>query len=63
VFRLRGKGLPHVNSGGSGDQLVKVEVWVPNKLSADEKKLLKQLGELQQGKVPKAYKWEPEEGE
>lgn len=63
VFRLRGKGLPHVNSSGSGDQLVKVEVWVPGKLGAEEKKLLKQLGDLQQGKVPKAYRWEPEERE
>jgi molecular chaperone DnaJ len=63
IFRLRGKGLPHVDSSGSGDQLVKIEVWVPAKLSAEEKKVLKQLGDLQQGKVPKAYKWEPEEGE
>ncbi len=60
IFRLRGKGLPRLNSTGSGDQLVKIEVWVPSKLTADEKKLLRQLGEIQQGRVPRAYKWEPE---
>ena len=60
VFRLRGKGVPHLNAGGSGDQLVRVEVWVPSKLSSDEKKILKQLGDLQQGKVPKPYRWSPE---
>lgn len=60
VFRLRGKGLPHLNATGSGDQLVKIEVWIPTKLSAEEKKLLKQLGDLQQGKVPKPYRWNPQ---
>jgi len=62
VFRLRGKGLPHLNSTGSGDQLVRIEIWVPSKLSAEERKILKQLGDLQQGRVPKPYRWEPEGG-
>lgn len=56
VFRMRGKGLPRLNSSGSGDELIKVEVWMPQKLSGEEKKLLKQLEELQKNKVPGACK-------
>ena len=59
VFRMRGKGLPRLNSGGSGDELIRVEVWMPQKLSSEEKKLLKQLEELQKNKVPGACKINP----
>ena len=61
VFRMRGKGLPRLNSGGSGDQLIKVAVWMPQKLSNEEKKLLKQLEELQKNKVPGACKIDVED--
>ncbi|MDR2475534.1 MAG: molecular chaperone DnaJ [Bacteroidales bacterium] len=43
VLRLRGKGLPRVNSYGTGDLLVNVGVYVPEKLSKDEKKLMETL--------------------
>ncbi len=56
IFRMRGKGLPRLNSGGSGDQLVRVEIYIPPKPSSEEKKLLKQLGEVQNGKVPSPHK-------
>lgn len=56
IFRMRGKGLPRLNSSGSGDQLVRVEIYVPNKLSSEEKKMLKQLGEVQNGKIPSPHK-------
>ena len=36
----------------SGDELVRVVVWVPRRPSAEEKSLLKKLGELSKGKVP-----------
>lgn len=45
VLRLRGKGIPDVNGRGKGDILVIVDIDVPSKVSADEKKLLEQLGE------------------
>lgn len=37
VVRLKGKGLPSVNGGGKGDMYVKYIVWIPKKLSRDEK--------------------------
>ena len=43
IFRLRGKGLPSINSYGSGDQLVEVKIWTPKHLSSDEKELLEKL--------------------
>lgn len=43
ILRLRGKGLPDVNGYGKGDLLVRVHVWIPKKLSSEEKKLLEKL--------------------
>jgi molecular chaperone DnaJ len=45
VLRLRGKGLPEVNSYGKGDLLVSINVWVPKNLSREEKKLLEKFEE------------------
>ncbi|MEQ9188027.1 MAG: molecular chaperone DnaJ [Cryomorphaceae bacterium] len=43
ILRLKGKGLPSVNSYGSGDLLVHVNVWTPQKVSPEEKELLAKL--------------------
>jgi molecular chaperone DnaJ len=43
VFHLRGRGLPRVNSGGVGDLHVRVQLWTPDAVSAEEEALLKQL--------------------
>jgi molecular chaperone DnaJ len=48
VFRLKGKGLPHLGRGGRGDQLVKVVVEVPNKLNSEQSELLRKFAELTQ---------------
>ncbi|GET26532.1 molecular chaperone DnaJ [Prolixibacter sp. NT017] len=45
ILRLRGKGLPDLNGYGKGDLLVRIHVWVPKKLSNDEKKQLEKLQE------------------
>lgn len=45
LLRLRERGIPHLNSYGRGDQLVRVNVWVPSKLNSKEKELLKQLAD------------------
>jgi molecular chaperone DnaJ len=43
IIRLKGKGLPAVNSYGLGDQLVTINVWTPQSLSSEEQKLLEKL--------------------
>ncbi len=45
VLRLRGKGLPEVNSYGRGDLLVKINVWIPKDLTKEEKKTMEKLAE------------------
>lgn len=45
VFRLRGKGIPRLNSTGRGDQFVKVTVETPKSLSGEQKELLRKFGE------------------
>jgi molecular chaperone DnaJ len=58
VFRLRGKGIPHLNGYGRGDELVRVLVITPAKLSHEEKELfarLAQLGKDRPLKVDKSF--------
>lgn len=43
VLRLKGKGLPDVNSYGRGDQLIEVSIFTPTNLSTEEKKSLEQF--------------------
>lgn len=46
IFRMKGKGAPRLQGKGSGDLLVKVSIETPKKLSGKQKKLLKELQEL-----------------
>ena len=43
VMRLKGKGLPSVNGYGKGDLLININVWTPQSISNEEKKILEQL--------------------
>ena len=45
VFRLKSKGVPRLNRSGRGDQIVIINVAVPTKLNAKQKRLLAELGE------------------
>jgi molecular chaperone DnaJ len=38
ILRLKGKGIPSLNSYGSGDLLVHVNVWTPKHLNKEQKK-------------------------
>ena len=51
-LRARGKGLPGLR-GGRGDLIARLQVWVPNKLSTAERKLLEDLAKGTAGKPPK----------
>jgi len=43
IFRLKGKGFPAVNSYEKGDQLIHINVWTPQNLSADEKQVMEKM--------------------
>jgi molecular chaperone DnaJ len=43
VLRMRGKGLPKMNSSMRGDLLVNVMVYVPEELNKEEKKAIEKL--------------------
>ena len=45
IFRLKGKGFPHVNSYEKGDQLIQVNIWTPQHVSAEEKATLEKMQE------------------
>lgn len=46
IFRLRGKGIPHLRGSGRGDQYVKVEIDVPKKLNENQKEVLREFAEI-----------------
>lgn len=46
VLRLRGKGLPEFGGGRRGDLLLRIDVQVPEKLSAEERQLFEELRDL-----------------
>lgn len=43
VLRLKGKGLPEINSYRTGDLLVNINVWTPKKVSKEEKEALEKM--------------------
>ena len=43
VFRLRGKGLPDIHEGGTGDLLVRAVVETPTNLSREQRRQLEEL--------------------
>ncbi len=47
VLRLKAKGLPEVNSYSRGDILVNINVWTPQHLTKDEKKIMEDLREAE----------------
>ncbi len=45
VFKLKGRGFPHLGGRGKGDQFVRITIEVPKNLSAKQKELIKQLAD------------------
>jgi len=43
VFKLRDLGIPYLHGSGQGDELVRVEIEVPRKLSSNQKRLLQEF--------------------
>jgi len=49
VFRLRGKGVPHLKGGGQGDQFVTVKIVAPRNLDTRSQDLLREFARLNPG--------------
>lgn len=46
VFRLKGRGIVSLNGYGKGDQLVRVKISTPKKLTKEQKELFEQLAAI-----------------
>ena len=60
LLRLKGKGLPEVNSYHRGDQIIHINIWTPKALSSEERDALENLRESpnfkpQPGKNDKSF--------
>ena len=60
MFRLKGKGLPSVQSYGVGDLLINANIWTPKKIDDKERKLLEKMRDMpnfkpQPGKSEKGF--------
>ena len=51
VFRLKGKGVPHLRGYGRGDLMVSVKVEIPRRLNARQKKILREFAEAGGAKI------------
>lgn len=51
VLRIRGAGIKGLD-GGAGDELVRIVVYIPRKLSKEERELYRKLAEKRSEKVP-----------
>jgi molecular chaperone DnaJ len=59
VLRLKGRGLPHLGSGGKGDMHVRVGIWTPDRLTPEMEKLFRELagheGEPPAGRAGRSF--------
>jgi len=58
ILRVKGKGFPLIGKSRRGDQLVKIQIEVPSKLSGDEKKSIEDLLKIQKNKEIKFQRFE-----
>jgi len=56
VLRLRNKGLPSINSYGTGDLLINIAVYVPENLTAEQKSKLEEMEKTANFQPTKAVK-------
>jgi molecular chaperone DnaJ len=56
TFRLRNKGIKDVRGTGRGDQLVRIRVVTPEKLTARQKELLREFAKEGGGDLPEESK-------
>ena len=53
-MRLRGKGMPHLRGGGTGDMIIEMAVETPVNLTARQKELLREFEDLSEENNPES---------
>ena len=44
---IKGKGIPYLNGYGKGDMIIRINIWIPTKLSKESKTLFEKLGKIE----------------
>jgi molecular chaperone DnaJ len=47
TFRIKGEGLPDLRTGRKGDELVRITIEIPKRLSGEQERLLKAFAETE----------------
>ncbi len=55
VLRLQGRGLPHYGGDRHGDLFLRIRIRLPERLTADERRLFEQLREIESGQARGAH--------
>jgi molecular chaperone DnaJ len=50
IFTIKGKGIPHLQGHGKGDQIIEVVVQIPKKITKEQEALLENFAALQEKK-------------
>ena len=56
ILRLKGKGIPHLNAYGKGDQLVRLVAWTPQSLTKEEREAFERLDRTVRERPPQPGK-------
>ena len=48
MLRMRGKGLPQLQSNNRGDMIVRITVWTPTQLTSEQEVLMRKLAQIEQ---------------
>jgi molecular chaperone DnaJ len=57
IFRIKGKGFPHLRRGGQGDLLVTLQLLTPESLNKKQRQMLNDLAEtMETHNIPRKYR-------
>lgn len=56
IFYLKGKGAPHIGSSARGDQVVRIVIDVPKRLTPRQKEILEEFAAISGDEVSKGFK-------
>lgn len=57
LVRLRGKGIPHLHRSSRGDQYVRLNIQIPQRLTSEQKRILQEFGKASRGKSEGSGWW------